>query len=819
MGIFTLILPLVFLGCSGDDGSQGAQGIQGPPGPPGAGAAVVPESCSICHNGNIARDGFTHQESYNELYQDGVIVVTNLAYANDNVSDIVTFNMTKAGQPFDCTELNSYQEPPNGTGSSIGIYFVEYDDPTRSFNPPAPLTSDLRIGQSFSVSGSGTVTPSTLSYNPATNLCTSTKAQSTAGDLSGLNGLVIVYGRNEARSSAEESPELRFTRVVQPKYPFAAVLKIGTVAYASAANVTGCERCHTVPFLKHGYIYGLPGGVAGTDFYTCKACHNDDGAGGHFEWQLIVEDPPRAASFLGFPPDPVPLTDAEKAQYAYRTRLMNDVHMSHGMEFPYPMSMSNCVACHEGKLTTAVLTDANFTPETCFSCHPENGPAGGTDEKRAPALRAVAPAAIHGTMNLKTAQCNLCHSVTGGFSLFSDIHTGYDKQIYADAVGTKYSAAITASIDNASFAGNVLTITFSATGSAGGVSAADIAPTVLVGLYGYDTKDWYVGPHERDFDDNGDGSISSADQRNLEYVVGRTNHPRFTTVSATSPWVVTADLSAWDNLITSGKVKRVEIAFLPTLVNPALPAGDNVVALNAPSRTFDLGANAFVANYFSGTNAIVRVDTGCNNCHDALADTFHSPDRGGNIVVCRLCHITKDGGSHLEMQSRSIDSYAHGIHSFQPFDIGEVNFNDPVEAMHYQHHIEFAFPTLGRTNCEACHNPGKFNVPDQSKSLSGILSESDARNQDGSFRQIIFNNLNEFPNGPRNIGDVPSYVAGPAARACGGCHRVNWINEDAAGELASFYSHTRTFGYLVETTSETHNVDVLDAIDAIFSAL
>ena len=29
---------------------------------------------------------------------------------------------------------------------------------------------------------------------------------------------------------------------------------------------------------------------------------------------------------------------------------MNDTHMSHAMEFPYPMSMSNCNTCHEGKL-------------------------------------------------------------------------------------------------------------------------------------------------------------------------------------------------------------------------------------------------------------------------------------------------------------------------------------------------------------------------------------------------------------------------------------------------------------------------------------
>ena len=76
------------------------------------------------------------------------------------------------------------------------------------------------------------------------------------------------------------------------------------------------------------------------------------------------------------------------------------------------------------------------------------------------------------------------------------------------------------------------------------------------------------------------------------------------------------------------------------------------------------------------------------------------------------------------MQSRSIDSYAHAIHSFQPFDIDRVLFNDPVEAMHYEEHTRFAFPTLGRTNCEGCHVPGKYNVPDQSKSLPGALSRN-----------------------------------------------------------------------------------------------
>ncbi len=64
----------------------------------------------------------------------------------------------------------------------------------------------------------------------------------------------------------------------------------------------------------------------------------------------------------------------------------------------------------------------------------------------------------------------------------------------------------------------------------------------MVGLYGWDTKDYIVGPHERLMDDNGDGTIDSKDGRALEYVVGEEN-PRFTTTTAEGgKWEVTADL-------------------------------------------------------------------------------------------------------------------------------------------------------------------------------------------------------------------------------------------------------------------------------------
>jgi hypothetical protein len=78
-------------------------------------------------------------------------------------------------------------------------------------------------------------------------------------------------------------------------------------------------------------------------------------------------------------------------------------------------------------------------------------------------------------------------------------------------------------------------------------------------------------------------------------------------------------------------------------------------------------------------------------------------------------------------------------------------------------------------------------VPDQSKSLAGLLSAADA----------VAN---------RNIGAVPAYVTGPAARACGSCHRAEMITEDEAGSLVAFNEHTGTFGYLLQGTA-----DVLDA--------
>jgi OmcA/MtrC family decaheme c-type cytochrome len=719
------------------------------------------ESCVICH----PDAGAKHQASYDELFQDGVIQVTDLKYAFAAPDkSTVTFKMTKNGAPFNAAQADS-----------LAIYFAPYTGGKFQFDPPADRLSLKASKPTYGADGS------------VTSVVTGTT------DFSKVDGLVVVYGRDETVGSLP-------ARVSLNKYPFAALLETGKgVDYVSPANNAGCEKCHTTPYLKHGYIYGEVGGDPATDFYTCKACHLDNGTGGHFEWQLLVDNPMAAAEFLA-QGEEGKLTPEQEAQYAYNTSVMNDVHMSHAMEFPYPQSMSSCVTCHEGKLDM-ILTDANFKISTCKSCHPMTGAKAAAKEGEDPAwdttglaLKTIVPEAIHGSMDLEKTDCTTCHGEGKAAASFKQIHSGYDKMIYT-ADGLRYSDAISVTIDSASFAKDVLTFKFSGHQGKGvdDLDVATITPTVLIGLYGWDTKDYVIGPHERLIDDNKDGAIDSKDSRNLEAEAGE-KHPRITTVSAEGgKWEFTADLSAWSDMIVTGTVKRVEIAVIPTLVD----ANGVTLALDAPSRTFDLGANKFADDSYS---PIVKVE-GCETCHDALATNYHTPDRGGNVVVCRLCHITKSGGSHLEMQSRSIDSYAHSIHSGQAFDVGSIDFTDPVQALHYDEHIEFPYPMHGITNCESCHEADAYNVPDQSMSLPGLLSKS-----------------SELSGRDRKIGTVPSFVTGPASRACGGCHRAAMINEDAASELLSFNQHTKQGGYLIDATKGANDIlmSVFDQIMANF---
>src|SRR5512141_3218419 len=72
LAALTLVAPLMFYGCSGDDGAAGAPGKDAV----SPSAAINLESCAICHNDQTIRNGDAHQADYDQRFQDNVVAVT-----------------------------------------------------------------------------------------------------------------------------------------------------------------------------------------------------------------------------------------------------------------------------------------------------------------------------------------------------------------------------------------------------------------------------------------------------------------------------------------------------------------------------------------------------------------------------------------------------------------------------------------------------------------------------------------------------------------------------------------------------------------------
>ena len=768
-------------GCSGDDGKDGADGRDGIDGQDGQDAPVPSavqaaidtaqvESCGTCHGDA----GAYHQAEYDKYAQDNNPNTLTMTFDDLDVVAAVgggfdltlDFSIWKNGAP--------YIDPIGARPSfdSLSIYVAEYDSATGEFyNSAGGFAFGLSASNAAS-NGDGTYTlVQNVPVNPTTF---------GGGAIMGrlVDGLLDTEDDNYAPSDGR--------RVQMYADNAAASWLIGDMAaFDSPANVDACAACHGTPYRKHG---NSPGMVADApDFTYCRGCHNDTANGGHKEWQQEQDDA------LTWATDGLAgATQEQLDRWDYKRTLLNDVHMSHAMHLPYPQSMATCNTCHEGKLAQ-VLDNSNFTWETCQSCHVLEGIGSWPGEEyaqahRPPAFDYLWQRGADLTFHDLTLDCQGCHGA-GVAREFSEYHNGFDPHIYDDT-GQRWSDLYTLSIDSVSMAGDVMTVEFSGDPA--------IVPELLVSFYGWDTKHFIVGSHERDSNDV-DCPHSRRPGCNAEYVPessGGGSNPLFTEDPASVPgaWIVHFDTTQWQlyktadipTLIADGDVTKAEVSLAPEL-----NLGGLDVALEAVSDTFDIASNAIVADYFAGADEIVSIDK-CNACHDdmgVLPVHDGSGRFGDGMQVCKACHTTTFPGSHMEMQSRSIDSYVHAIHSFQPFDIGDVDPADPVEVKRTEAHMRHKFPYFTALACEGCHvddfvaGEVRYNVPDQSESMPGVLAASD-----------------DVAN--RNVGSIPEYVTGPASRACGSCHRAVMINKDNAGDLASFNAHTEAFGTYAENIED-----------------
>ena len=730
---------LAIAGCSGTKGSDGAAGVNGNNGTDGTngsnGVNGVPGKLSLVIDG-VATVGTTSTLTFTIR---PAVAVCPGSVCNDGLSNAVIGQKTFYAQQYN-TATNTFDTAKNFSFGSIHF-------------------------KGFTADGNG------AQY-------TATKAGAPFAPETSTSAFVYAYVTTLSAAPAPTTGHYYLPGMV------ASAAKVyGSVAYTSTANVAGCEKCHGAPYSKHGYRQGRVAGL--NDLVACKVCHTDQRVGTDAGWYVTADDP---ATFAA-----QGLTTTLAAKYAYTANIMNDVHNSHAFEFNYPQSMANCVTCHAGKLDL-ILTDANFKPTVCKSCHPVTGvgadPITGRFEAgRAPSLAFLWANSLynHSTINGYTDNgdtvCNgSCHKTNSFAPTFATLHAGYNKSIYADAAGTKYSASRKAQVDGASFdyASFVATVNFSVVGVP---SNAVVVPTVVASLYGYETKDFVVSGHG-----------NSADgKRTLEWTTGSSsNGPRLTVAAGASPntWVASIDLSSWGSQIAAKQIKRMEVGVLPTIgVDPTLAVSttSNPAAIvTGVTQTIDVSQTAANA-LIDATNVYGKkiVDPAkCNACHDALGTTFHSPSYGSaGTVACRLCHTVLNASSHLEMQSRSIDSFVHAIHAMQVMDAKNVNLNDAVQALRYSEHVEGNYPNFaGPLNCESCHYAGTYNPPDQTRSLPSLVS------------------LSATVAGRTGLGAFAAEITGPGARACGGCHRAFAINEADGPKLAAFVAHTNTFSSYVDPT-------------------
>jgi OmcA/MtrC family decaheme c-type cytochrome len=777
--------------------ATGCVNCHGSPGP-NAG-----ETCAKCHYST----GFEHQARYNE-FANGINPATSKFKANivsvvttgtvAPFTSTVTFTLTKAGTTTCVTPASLKQKT---------MYFVAYDAANKKFPTPSyKATADL--DPSGEISGSNTESVNfsygtmTLS-NAATCTFTMVKTGLPTDPLAQANAFVYGYFGDSLVAGLEGNlnPGGRHYALMDNMISVAKVVK-GTIDADSTATVSGCERCHGYPYSKHGYRQGRVAGL--NDLIACKACHTDFRRGTDAAWFLGVNEPALAPAGL---PALGTTADAIRTKYAYTANLMNDTHNSHAMEFAYPQSMSNCTTCHEGKLDK-ILTDANFTGLVCKSCHSVYNaadPAGRAPSFAGPVLgpklsyhtfnwvdvydashNVIGPAGTVKEADGSYLACNACHAenIADGnvpgvlvdstnahpgrgpvlfgspVPLFKDIHNGKLASVYA-ANGSKYSATVTSKVDSVNLdkTAKTLTVVFSMTGLPTGSTVTAAAPFAI---YGYATKDFVA---------TGNATVSGA-----------------------GPWTAVVNLASttFTTLQEAKDATKLEIGFQPTV---KLLDGTQIAA-SGLTATVDFTTGAQVANQY-GKN--ITDAAKCNKCHESLGLTFHNPSNGSmGVVGCRLCHVVTKGGSHLEMQSRSIDSYVHALHSFQVMDSKTVNFADPFAAFEYEEHTLSVYPNFSIQNCESCHNAGTYNVPSIRGSLPGLSSASWA---------FIGKTTNIPAYVASPLAGIPAVVTGPADRACGSCHRAMMINEDKLVDgpdgswgLTSFNAHTDQYGIRVTGT-------------------
>jgi len=518
---------------------------------------------------------------------------------------------------------------------------------------------------------------------------------------------------------------------------FNAVKIYNSIPEVDTATVSGCENCHSNNIIAHG---------SGTHHWPVQAkldnasINNDNATGTYttdssaFFTCVTCHNDGRGSYHVDFPSS----TANDGAS------LKNTVHWDHKGFKEYPQSLSNCATCHEDQADTKnddlgqVLDNSNFTYYTCLSCH-----------KSFSNFDFAGYAPDHSSYDENT-DCTNCH--TGSGMNLQAFHSGYnDTKFMADGTPWFTYTIESLSYDNTT---NELSVEWSVTNNDTGSLVNPLDATGATFL---------ADPGERDNASEGTNII-------LGYFGGNSNDVAH---EAEDVYLDTKAQMLANSTYDSGTGFVTSVMTLDNLDAMNFPVNKAKVGIvGVPEVEGELVYVRSVTQDLNlenntQTNPVTAVaEDKCNSCHNSIV--VHTDSHGhitvGNPDACMVCHIPSAGAHGIEQQSRSLDSFIHAVHEGQSYD--------GMTVTEYPNDV---------ANCEKCHKEPDtdtvpytvpYAVPTAPSDLGAVLSAA-------------------------GDGQPVEVTTGPAANACGSCHRAYPITHGWSTYKVN--AHTSEYGYRVST--------------------
>jgi len=414
--------------------------------------------------------------------------------------------------------------------------------------------------------------------------------------------------------------------------------------------------------------------------------------------------------------------------------------------FDYPQSLSNCVKCHSDDANGSLTKVVDEVFTDYDNCQTCHGDL-------------IAEYGSNFDLDhtgYQDRNCYGCHDGSVG-PTFAEIHNGGYSFEKADSDGTPWSEKVKFQIDSIEYDNGTLTVKWGAYDNSSNVipldgSTYDFDVNNLTNETGAYVLVGYLGFGSKDV---------------VEYAMADT--------TINEDGTATSTLTLDSEILTEYQVDGVKVGVLGV---PAVNGGTGDdeegthIAVTSVTTNYDLETG----NTFDVGLAVSKEK--CDSCHNELIMHDSEPYRAvANPDSCMFCHNPASDAGHYYEQSRSLDSYLHAFHEGQPLPA--------EEGMH-------EYP-LSMGNCVKCHTDiDAADIPNQTDDLGAYLSGDEPRPDRAS----------------RASHD--GVTTGPAATACGSCHRAYAISHGYS--TATVNAHTGQFGYRVPTNTDEEPKSYLDVI-------